>query len=1364
MARTRTTPRRGGAGARSASNSANASEPVVEGRRRERARGGASARKNEQVASDSDPARPGPKRKRPEAEDLGGTDEGPGNNPLDAAISGVRALSATQEPSRMRLSGGPGDKLLKEEGAEENVGPRTRQLQWGSLISQYPQHPHVSLTGENFSIGRSKDCDLSFSDRSLIGQLCSLNAEDRVGRVVMLTCHSASNMLSVNGRILKEAEKVEVKGGDEVNIMGSSPYSYIFQHLEIPPSVTPPALPPATSVQADNTLLEPQTARWSGDEPDIMQDVEAVDPGAVDAPVNAPAGSGVSHVEGEPIEVSQTDADKDAEESRENKEKKLKGVFDAGSSSCPPMEFPRFPSIKNHQADSSRKALAMEAIRNTISRVSESAKKVQQDMLSVQATITGSAMDWAPDNSKVNKQLENLCDEFREFIVLPENLDVSLKDFPYHIGEGLKERLLHTAFVHFQRPQYRSYISDLASMSSRILLTGPAGSSRCQEALVKALAKDVGARVLAFDKVQFGVDGDHVDQECDQDLGIGPLDDCDEMDFLEDIEGKTSGGSAAEAVRHALSNPAIGPPRKKFRFTMPSRPMSHTKDKTKGTKSPQKPLKKGDRVVYFGNSLSNMTPPGMRGGGGTPSGLMAGFPPMGSSHAGPPGTSSRRDQQSSSRGPWVGCAGRVATTFRDNSKRVGVRFDDPVPGGTNLGYVCEDGHGFFCNSAELRLESSNRAQEHEASVIDAMFDVATEAASKQPLIVVLKDVEKCVGESGGLLCERYLHLKRRMDRLEGPVLVIGLHTIDSRRERPQSALFNRLTPHPSTLLELGLFDNFNRWEDKGVQRPDSSKVMKILKRLLPNRFTLCAPHSEDGLSEWKKLMQRDMGLMREESNRHLISTILNRCGIDCPDLPTVVIRDTELVQEQAERLVGLGVANALKRAEKPELKEGKLVVSGDDFISAANVYLALQTEVMPSKLSPKDVATENEYERRLLSEVIPPEEVGIGFDDVGALEGVKQILQEVVMLPLQRPELFSRGQLLKPTKGVLLFGPPGTGKTMLAKAVAAESGANCINVSMSTVASKWFGEGEKYVRALFSLAHKIAPSVIFIDEVDSLLGRRDKNGEHEAMRKIKNEFMSSWDGLRTKDSDRVLVLAATNRPMDIDEAVIRRMPRRLLVDLPNAENRVKIFNVILREEEVDAGLDYDELANMTDGYSGSDIKHLCLAAAFRPVRDYIAQEKKRNQEGPNKDSIHETNANGNPDENVPKLVEEGSGRAEPSGKSDEGQDDGGEAGCGGNSTEKAVAEEIKKRYLCLKPSGAKGVKAEGGDEDCRYGADGKVESAKLRPISMEDLREAMKQVGSSVASEAMNMADLRQWNEMFGEGGSRQSTSLSYFL
>jgi SpoVK/Ycf46/Vps4 family AAA+-type ATPase len=149
------------------------------------------------------------------------------------------------------------------------------------------------------------------------------------------------------------------------------------------------------------------------------------------------------------------------------------------------------------------------------------------------------------------------------------------------------------------------------------------------------------------------------------------------------------------------------------------------------------------------------------------------------------------------------------------------------------------------------------------------------------------------------------------------------------------------------------------------------------------------------------------------------------------------------------------------------------------------------------------------------------------------------------MLPLKRPELFTGG-LLKPCRGILLFGPPGTGKTMLAKAIANEAGATFLNISMSTVLSKYYGEAEKIIRALFSLAAKLAPAIVFIDEVDSMLGRRDQHNENELPRRVKNEFMTHWDGLLSKTNERILVLAATNRPFDLDEAIVRRFEHRFV--------------------------------------------------------------------------------------------------------------------------------------------------------------------------------------------------------------------------
>ncbi|CAI0548158.1 unnamed protein product, partial [Linum tenue] len=346
----------------------------------------------------------------------------------------------------------------------------------------------------------------------------------------------------------------------------------------------------------------------------------------------------------------------------------------------------------------------------------------------------------------------------------------------------------------------------------------------------------------------------------------------------------------------------------------------------------------------------------------------------------------------------------------------------------------------------------------------------------------------------------------------------------------------------------------------------------------------------------------------------------------------------------------------------------------------------------------QDVVTENEFEKRLLADVIPPNDIGVTFDDIGALENVKDTLKELVMLPLQRPELFCKGQLTKPCKGILLFGPPGTGKTMLAKAVATEAGANFINISMSSITSKWFGEGEKYVKAVFSLASKIAPSVVFVDEVDSMLGRRENPGEHEAMRKMKNEFMVNWDGLRTKDTERVLVLAATNRPFDLDEAVIRRLPRRLMVNLPDAPNRAKIMKVILAKEDLSPTVDIDAVASMTDGYSGSDLKNLCVTAAHRPIKEILEKEKKVLCSVSAFAQLHS-------------LVQE-----------------------------HAAAE------------------AEGKPPPALSG------SSDIRPLNMEDFKYAHERVCASVSSESVNMTELLQWNELYGEGGSRRKKALSYFM
>lgn len=176
------------------------------------------------------------------------------------------------------------------------------------------------------------------------------------------------------------------------------------------------------------------------------------------------------------------------------------------------------------------------------------------------------------------------------------------------------------------------------------------------------------------------------------------------------------------------------------------------------------------------------------------------------------------------------------------------------------------------------------------------------------------------------------------------------------------------------------------------------------------------------------------------------------------------------------------------------------------------------------------------------------------------LSDAKQALQEAVVLPSLRSDLFQG--IRSPDRGILLYGSPGNGKTMLAKAAATAAAAVFFTVSASTLTSKWHGEGEKLVRALFSAARQRAPSIIFVDEVDSLLGERSNN-EHEASRRLKTEFLVQMDGAKGDNGARILVLAATNRPQDLDNAVVRRLTKRIYIPLPDAKARKFLVQKLL---------------------------------------------------------------------------------------------------------------------------------------------------------------------------------------------------------
>ncbi|PQE07956.1 putative SAP1-member of the AAA- family protein [Rutstroemia sp. NJR-2017a WRK4] len=320
-----------------------------------------------------------------------------------------------------------------------------------------------------------------------------------------------------------------------------------------------------------------------------------------------------------------------------------------------------------------------------------------------------------------------------------------------------------------------------------------------------------------------------------------------------------------------------------------------------------------------------------------------------------------------------------------------------------------------------------------------------------------------------------------------------------------------------------------------------------------------------------------------------------------------------------------------KQVEIPVLVDATTPTSEESLDSEADATRTAWDEKVKHLLKNLPKGVDEGAAKQILNEIVVQGDE-VHWDDVAGLEIAKNALKEAVVYPFLRPDLFMG--LREPARGMLLFGPPGTGKTMLARAVATESRSTFFSISASSLTSKFLGESEKLVRALFMLAKALAPSIIFVDEIDSLLSARSGSGEHEATRRIKTEFLIQWSDLQRAaagreqtdkekergDASRVLVLAATNLPWAIDEAARRRFVRRQYIPLPEDDTRGKQLKTLLghQKHSLDEE-DIDNLVRLTDGmlllilimnpivdiyqgFSGSDITALAKDAAMGPLR------------------------------------------------------------------------------------------------------------------------------------------------------------------
>ena len=255
------------------------------------------------------------------------------------------------------------------------------------------------------------------------------------------------------------------------------------------------------------------------------------------------------------------------------------------------------------------------------------------------------------------------------------------------------------------------------------------------------------------------------------------------------------------------------------------------------------------------------------------------------------------------------------------------------------------------------------------------------------------------------------------------------------------------------------------------------------------------------------------------------------------------------------------------------------------------------------------------FEYQIMTDILCPADINTTFEDIGGMESELEMIKENICIPMHLARNFRDIQhIANVPSGVLLYGPPGTGKTLSAKAIAKESGATFIEIKASSLMSKWFGETNKLICSLFNIAKKLSPSVIFIDEIDTILGNRGQ--DHPGYATMLGHILSEWDGLGN-NNEPVLVLGTTNRPSDLDHAFLRRLPLQIKTTKPDENARADILKRMLKSQKIADDVDISELARKTEEYSGSDLNELVRLSTVKRAKEIVLAARNVMSKEPN---------------------------------------------------------------------------------------------------------------------------------------------------